>query len=290
VGASVLLAVAVWGAALGIAEHRLFPPISAVILCTVAVIALRLRALTVTTRRELTESDGLLAQAHRERDHCELAHRELLHDARTAVAGLAGGIAVLTRSSASAVRVDTRRLQRTMLAELGRLQSLLEPGGPEPIVDFDLATSLEPIVLTHQMAGARIHCSGLGRTRVRGRPHATASVLDNVLCNARVHAPGAAIRIQLSLDDANASVLVHDDGPGIPSAECDRVLLPGVRGSTASAPGSGLGLHSALTTMTDQHGALHVQRPDGGGTLVTFTLPLAHARRAQVRAVQPIAS
>ena len=69
-------------------------------------------------------------------------------------------------------------------------------------------------------------------------------------------------------------MLVEDDGPGIPDEERARVVLAGVRGSTARGVGEGLGLSSALRAMTGQGGALRVEQRSGGGTRVVLTWPL----------------
>jgi signal transduction histidine kinase len=55
------------------------------------------------------------------------------------------------------------------------------------------------------------------------------------------------------------------------------VLRAGVRGSTAVAPGSGLGLASALAAMRAQGGSLELSDRTGGGTRVTITLPAVDA-------------
>jgi two-component system osmolarity sensor histidine kinase EnvZ len=80
------------------------------------------------------------------------------------------------------------------------------------------------------------------------------------------------------------TVTVEDDGPGIPVAERIAVLLPGVRGSTAQACGSGLGLHSCLAAMSAQGGELALGESAAGGLRVTLRLP------AETRLPQLIAS
>jgi signal transduction histidine kinase len=202
----------------------------------------------------------------------QLAHRERLHDARSVLAGLAGGINVLTRNGSP----ERRDLRRMLVAELDRLQSLLDANDPEPITDFELDKALEPVLLAHRLDNEDIRCE-LAPIVVRGRPHATAAVLDNILRNAQTHAPGASVNIDMSTAGGSVVVRVGDDGPGIPRAECVDVLRPGVRGSTARGPGSGLGLHSAASAMAKQQGYLRIDRRRDGGTMVTFSLPLSPA-------------
>jgi len=232
--------------------------------------AIRLFGALRRARHDNTALQVELAELEHELRQTQLTHRERLHDARSVLTGLAGGIRVLTRNTSA----DRRDLQRMLVCELDRAQSLLDPNAPEPITEFDLGEALAPVLLAHRLDNQHINCD-LDSITVRGRPRATAAVLDNVLRNAGVHAPGAAVTINTRVEEDWVVVFVGDDGPGIPRSECVDVLRPGVRGSTARGAGSGLGLHSAATTMTSQHGYLRVDRGVSGGTLVTFALPLS---------------
>jgi signal transduction histidine kinase len=176
-----------------------------------------------------------------------------------------------------------------LLAELDRLQSLLDPNESEPITDFELGKALEPVLLAHRLDHEDIRCD-IDPVVVRGRPHATAAVLDNILRNAHAHAPGATINIDTRADDASVTVRVGDNGPGIPRAECAAVLHPGVRGSTARGTGSGLGLHSAATTMAKQNGHLRIDRRRDGGTMVTFSLPVSPVAVSQLKPRRALAA
>ncbi|MEO6886154.1 MAG: ATP-binding protein, partial [Jatrophihabitantaceae bacterium] len=93
----------------------------------------------------------------------------------------------------------------------------------------------------------------------------------------RVHAPGATATVRSEAETGAVCITVEDDGPGIASNERERVLRSGVRGSTASATGSGIGLATAAETMKDQAGTLRVTERAGGGTCVQLTLPAAIA-------------
>ena len=73
--------------------------------------------------------------------------------------------------------------------------------------------------------------------------------------------------------------MVPDRGPGIdelhpPTSERASVLLPGVRGSGAAGAGDGLGLHVCEEAVHAQSGRLEIAGRLGGGTAVSFTLPL----------------
>ena len=101
------------------------------------------------------------------------------------------------------------------------------------------------------------------------------TVLDNLLRNARSHAPGAAITVTVGEVDDQFLIVVDDDGPGIAANERMAVLLPGVRGSNAQGPGSGLGLHSCLAAMSAQGGEMSIGESAAGGLRVMLRLPVA---------------
>jgi signal transduction histidine kinase len=228
-----------------------------------------------------------LAQTQRELAHLRRAQRERLHDARSAVAGLLGASTMLARGRNAAV--DPERVGTLLAAEATRLQALLDVDVVEPITEFGLRDALLSVLLAHELDGAAIHAE-IGDVRVSGRARATASAIDNLIRNARTHAPGAAISVYVMSDAQTASVVVEDDGPGIPRAERERVLLAGVRGSTARGAGSGLGLHNAASTMGAQSGALRLCARTGGGTRVVCTLPLAVTQRESTATVHRVAS
>ena len=196
--------------------------------------------------------------------------RRRLHDARSAVVGVMGACQLL---GAPAAGIDPGVLRGLVLEELHRLQSVLDPQAVEPVATFDLAAALGPVVRIHQLDGAGVHAD-LPAVSVVGRARMTATVLDNLLRNARVHAPGATVLIRiLRTSDDVVTVAVEDDGPGIPVAERAAVLRAGVRGSAAVGFGEGLGLYSSSAAVVGQGGTFEVGAGVDGGTRVTFSLP-----------------
>lgn len=269
------LLTAVGFALLAFRADRLEAFIAVVAISTVAAGALCVWAARVARDRRLASLNGDLTRAQLNLRREELAYRERLHDARSAVAGLIGGVGVLARAPSAAVPVERQALQHMVLTELERLRLLLDADLVEPLTAFDLREVLDPVLLAHRLAGGRLDSVDIVRVRVRGRPQAMATAFDNVLRNVRTHAPGAALRVQLVRGNSAVTLVVSDDGPGIPRAERERVLRAGVRGSAARAPGSGLGLHIAARLMSEQLGSLRFGERGDHGTSVIFTLPLA---------------
>lgn len=201
----------------------------------------------------------------------EQKQQERLHDARSAVVGVIDASELLATPAAD---IDADLLRSLIVAELQRLYAVLDAGAVEPIGEFDLAEALGPVVRIHQLDGRAVRAR-LDPLAVVGRPLVTATVLDNMLRNAQVHAPGARVTVHTQLSAGFVAVVVEDDGPGIPAAERRDVLRAGVRGSSATAPGEGLGLSTSAAAMNAQGGTLRLGPRAGGGTQVTFTLRLA---------------
>jgi signal transduction histidine kinase len=212
-----------------------------------------------------------LARVRRDFAEAERSQRERLHDARSAVVGVLGASELLASPGPPP---DVELLHDLVMTELHRLQAVLDTRAQEPITTFDLTEVLAPSIALHQLSGPTIQAH-LGALRVVGRPNATATVVDNLLRNARVHAPGARVTVRAIYRGSTVAVVVEDDGPGIPEDERALVVQPWMRGSTAGGGGEGLGLHSCNVAVRAQGGTLHVGARPGGGTRVLFTVPAA---------------
>jgi signal transduction histidine kinase len=202
-----------------------------------------------------------------------------LHDARNAIFAIAGATELLTRPEMHP-RLDPAHLQNLITVELDRLGHLLDPHFRGAASIFEVREMIEPLICAYRARGVDITCEIEDCTVYCG--HDTlANAVTNILTNARVHAPGAHIWITVSpvydavLDADTARITIADDGPGIPAAEHDAVVLPGVRGSMATHAGSGLGLASAAQALAEVGGTLRVTAREGGGTLVTLLVPAA---------------
>ncbi|MGN0978138.1 MAG: ATP-binding protein [Faecousia sp.] len=107
-------------------------------------------------------------------------------------------------------------------------------------------------------------------------PKRLRQVFLNILDNAAKHG-GEGKRIDASMSYENDSVVVRirDYGPGIPEDEIPLVKKKFYKGSS-KARGTGIGL-AVCDEIVEMHGGtLTLENAEGGGTLVTVTLPAAH--------------
>lgn len=98
-------------------------------------------------------------------------------------------------------------------------------------------------------------------------------VFLNVLDNAAKHGgDGKRITASIAKEDGCVCVRIRDYGPGIPEEELPHVKMKFYKGS-AKARGSGIGLAVCEEIVTMHGGRLTLENADGGGTLVTISIP-----------------
>ena len=105
-------------------------------------------------------------------------------------------------------------------------------------------------------------------------PKRMRQVFLNVLDNAAKHG-GDGKRIEASIHAEKESVVVRirDYGPGIPEDEIPLVKKKFYKGSS-KARGSGIGLAVSDEIVQMHGGSLTLENAQGGGTLVTISLPV----------------
>ena len=105
-------------------------------------------------------------------------------------------------------------------------------------------------------------------------PERMRQVFLNILDNAAKHGgEGKKIKASLCREDDNVVIRIRDFGPGIPEEELPHVKMKFYKGSS-KARGSGIGLAVCEEIVTMHGGTLTLENAQGGGTLVTVSLPI----------------
>lgn len=200
------------------------------------------------------------------------------------------------------LRVDTldahvaergRRTYRSTLAELERLESLLDgmlglasaeskatelAAGGARVERTDVAEVVAKQVDLWEPVAER---AGVRLVLVEGPPveaactaSELAQVLDVLLDNAVKHAgAGATAQIKWTVIADRVRLEVGDDGPGLSREDLARATQRFWRGADTGGGGSGLGLAIAEQLVAARGGSLRLSRAPSGGLLVTVELP-----------------
>ncbi len=200
------------------------------------------------------------------------------HDLRTPI----------TRLKLRAEFMDDEEQRRKMLLDLDELESMVaatlafgrDVTTDEPVSPVDL-TELARTVLDEtadacpEMAD-RLAYEGPDHLTVRARPKSLKRALTNLVANAVKY--GGNARIILSPPVAGSvTLLVEDDGPGVPPGELERVFQPFHRIETSrnrETGGTGLGLPIARNILRAHGGDVVLSNRPSGGIRAAVSLPV----------------
>lgn len=190
------------------------------------------------------------------------------------------------RSPLTAMRVHSEMVEEdetreNLVATVEEMQSMVEAtltfakglSGNEPMQDVDLQSFLE--ALRGDMVVPFVLSDGPEVT-VRLRPNAIRRALRNVIENA-VRYGGSATLGWISAE-GEIEISVIDRGPGIPTAELERVFDPFVRleeSRSLETGGHGLGLSIARSILRAQGGEISLANHPDRGLTATIRLPVA---------------
>lgn len=197
------------------------------------------------------------------------------HELRTPIAILRTR-AELLREDPESQRLlkDIERLSHLAQQLLDR-QVLDHSAGSREVVDLvdlgrTLAADFAPLALE---AGYELSFEPAeGKVPVSIRPQQIERAVANLLRNAIEHGGGAGTITVLV--DGKGGLEIHDEGPGIPSGERERVFDPFYRLRPRST-GAGLGLNLAREIARLHGGTIEILDGDWRGTRIRLQLPLA---------------
>lgn len=179
--------------------------------------------------------------------------------------------------------MQLRRLVDLLLVDAGLARPPVERTCWSPV---DLTALATEAAVAAQLAHPhhRITIEAAGPLLVQGDPLAITRILGNLLDNAATHAPpGSPIQLSISRDGTEAVLAVHDQGPGIPAEQRERIFQRYTRVDWHAGPaagGLGLGLYVARRLAHANGGDLRLSGPPGGrGASFELRLPMARQHR-----------
>jgi len=210
------------------------------------------------------------------------------HEIRNPLASISGSIELLHQMPQA--DEDSRALMNIVTREIDRLNrlltDLLDYANPRSleIEPFDLVGLVRDTVGVFSqdrgLAGVAVELVAgdeLGPVEMSGDASKLRQVLWNLLRNGAEAASqgGGHVAVEVTAEPAEVVIRVRDDGPGIPAEHRQRVFEPFF---TTKARGTGLGLATVHSLVSDHKGTIRLESPAHGGTCFEVRLPYNGAR------------
>ena len=208
------------------------------------------------------------------------------HELRSPLTALRLQLQLLDRARDEAERVEARaRLGAAVERAIHLAEQLLAlaRSEPEAAIDFErvdlAAVAAEGIKDTHDLAVAKNIDLGLDAASdlyIQGNREALRTLVRNLVDNAvRYTPPGGSVQVRCSCTLGEAVLEVSDTGPGIESADRERVFDRFYRRAAAQEGGTGLGL-AIVKAIAERHGAqVDLGEAPRGGLRVRVIFPRA---------------
>ncbi|HHX64231.1 MAG TPA: GAF domain-containing protein [Chloroflexi bacterium] len=214
---------------------------------------------------------------------------QMSHELRTPLQHILGFISLITdvgdlagsdyRRFLSHIEDETHHLARLVddLVELSRIETGRFSIYMERVRLDDLV-----VQITNRLA-SRAHLKGLKLKTTPSPepiwcltdPLRVEQVLTNLVENACKYAPSnSTVRIALTCDSADATVQVHDNGPGIPREKMPHIFAAFYQVDRGTrSPGMGLGLYISQEIIRALGGDIWAESKEGVGSIFSFRLP-----------------
>jgi two-component system sensor histidine kinase CreC len=241
-------------------------------------------------RDEIGELSRALAALRQEVDgraYVERYVQHLTHEMKSPLTAIRGASELLAeplpeadrRRFAESARAQVERLRSLVerLLRLAQLEHLQKLEATEPVpLDALLADLERDFSAVAARCRVGLHCSAETGTRVHGDRfmlgQAVSALLENAL---EFSLPGGRVECVARRDATHVTIVVSDNGPGIPEYAQGRIFerffsLPRPDGAPRS---TGLGLSLAREIALLHHGALTVANRAEGGVAAALSLP-----------------
>lgn len=244
--------------------------------------------LSISLNLMLNQIEEAFAQRAASEERLRRFLADASHELRTPLTSIRG-YAELFRRGASANLEDTAKAMQRIESESERmgviveellLLARLDQGRPlirESVNLSELATDAVADA-TAVEPDRPISVDARDAVMVSGDEVRLRQVTSNLVANAIKHTGvGTAVRVGVGIDGTNAVLTVADDGPGLQTADAERVFERFYRSDPARdrvTGGIGLGLSIVEAVVTAHDGEVSVETAPGKGATFTVRLPL----------------
>jgi len=196
------------------------------------------------------------------------------HDLRTPLTRMKLQLEMMGKSpDTEALRADIEDMEAMVEGYL----AFMRGEGDEPAQPLDLVTLLERIAGNARRQGFAVTLESPKSLILELRPTALERALSNFVENSRKYAHTAKITVWPDDHSGWASLVIDDDGPGIPPENYEDVFKPFHRLETSRSRktgGIGLGMAIAQDVILSHGGRVMLDRSPMGGLRVVIHLPL----------------
>ncbi len=226
------------------------------------------------TRRAASAFNRMQAKIKRLVDERSRALAAVSHDLRTP----------LTRLRLRSELIADDRLRGEMASDLEAMSAMLDMTldylrgleESEPVRRIDVNALVQSIAEDAAVLGRGIAVEGQAQAPYSGRLSALRRALQNLIDNAFKY--GQSARLRVIDDERELCLVVEDEGPGIASAELERVQEPyyrsdAARSSESGGAGVGLGLSIVRHIALLHGGRLELSNRAQGGLAASLVLP-----------------
>ena len=196
----------------------------------------------------------------------------IAHDLRTPMTRLSFRLEQLPDGPRAKAQADVEEM-RAMVTTL--LDFMRQGSEPMARVRVDLSAIVETLADDLADMGQDVAVVRSARAVALGDAGALRRCIGNLVENAVRY--GGSARIAIDVKGGRATILVEDDGPGVPEAAIERLCEPFYRGEASrnrETGGVGLGLSIARTIADSHGGRLGFANRAEGGLQVSLILPL----------------
>jgi two-component system sensor histidine kinase MtrB len=207
---------------------------------------------------------------------------DVAHELRTPLAALVAEASIL-QDHLDALPDESRRAGELLIADVARLRALVSD--LMEISRFDAGAehiALEPVDIGRfvtAVAAARFPTANVaispGLPFIDTDPRRLERILGNLLDNAREHAAGTPVDVDVAVTVDSLVISVADRGPGVPPERMAHIFERFYKADPSRHAGSsGLGLAIALEHAELLGGTLEAEARDGGGLRMELRLPV----------------
>jgi signal transduction histidine kinase len=203
------------------------------------------------------------------------------HEFKTPIAGIRGALELLADHGEAMSGEERERFIANAMADADRLSHLLQRLLAQARADMAVAAEnartplAEPIAAVadaHRGARLSVEADIPDGLAAAAPSELIEAVLETLLENSQ-QAGAAHVRIAAEKSSGHVTILVSDDGAGVPEGQGERIFEP-FHTSRRAQGGSGLGLSIARSLLTSADGTI-ASRPAKRGALFEIRLPAA---------------